>query len=322
MLAAEAALFLLIFGVFRSARSAPQLRQGVLRAVITGRTEARTVASSAAIAQVEATGLRVVGSLSGATEYEIARATAAADGAAATWEGHLADAIAEGMPEAEAVKAATARSGWKASQIATTEVAETWSHETGRVAAAVARQGIPLWKVWDAVLDRRTCPVCGGSHGMAVPAGTDFPQGEPGAVHPNCRCQAILVTREQVDPVVAEKGGEPGDAIAVETPPKSTRRPRTPPKPETQAPAAETQQGGLRVIRGGLAGIPDDGEEWPTIEVRQIRKRRIDAIPLPGTPAAAKRTKPATFPKSRPPFKAEVTARKRAQRIAALGVRP
>lgn len=296
MLAAEAGLFVLLSSVFSSSRSAPQLRQGVLRAVIGGRMQARTVASAAAKAQIEAAGIAVAGELAPATAYEVARATAVASSAAELWATHRADAIAEGLDEAAAVAQAGKRSAWKASQLATTEVAETWSHETNRVVTGAVRQGVALWKVWDSVLDRGTCLVCASAHGTAVPAGTPFPEGEPGAVHPCCRCQAVIVTREQVDPVVAQRGASGREAFEVhDEPPKS----------------------GPRVIPGRLP--EPEPKRQP---MRLVRPRKVDAIPLPGTPEAARRTKPATFRPGRPPTKPEVTARKRAQRIAALGVRP
>lgn len=294
MLAAEAGLFDALSGVFSSARSAPQLRQGVLRTVVAGRMQARTVASAAVRAQIEAAGIQVTGSLEPATAYEIARATAVANSAAELWETKRSQAMADGLSDAAAVTEAAEGSAWKATQIATTEVAETWSHEAARVAAAASRQGVKLWKVWDSALDRRTCSVCAGAHGTAVPAGTPFPEGEPGAVHPSCRCQTIIISREQVDPVVAEQGAQGSDAVEVhEAPPKS----------------------GPRVIPGRF---PEPQRE----PLRLVRPRKIDDLPLPGTPEATRRTKPAVFRPGRPPTKAEVGARKRAQRIAALGARP
>lgn len=55
-----------------------------------------------------------------------------------------------------------------------------------------------LWKVWDATLDRRTCSVCADSDGLIVHSSEPFPRGEPGDVHPNCRCLVTYVTTAEM----------------------------------------------------------------------------------------------------------------------------
>jgi hypothetical protein len=45
-----------------------------------------------------------------------------------------------------------------------------------------------LLRVWDAQLDKRTCPVCSSADGSIVGATEPFSLGEPGAVHARCRC--------------------------------------------------------------------------------------------------------------------------------------
>lgn len=47
---------------------------------------------------------------------------------------------------------------------------------------------VELLKVWDATLDKRTCPTCSSADGTIVFARERFPLGEPGSVHPRCRC--------------------------------------------------------------------------------------------------------------------------------------
>lgn len=279
MLLQEAALAAALLAVWRSARSPAEIRQGTARAVTVGRMAARVVATRAAQEQLEAIGLSLPAGVTVATSREAARALMVAESAAETWSKHHADAIAEGMVGAEATEAAKARSLWKVRQLSITETADTFSEQTSRVAARASGLGVRIYKVWDAVLDRRTCSVCAGSHGMAVPAESRFPEGEPGMVHPSCRCQAVIVTRDQVDPVVAQQGAQGADAMVVV---HDDRRPgdRTAPAPAPRS-----------------------------------RPRRVDALPLP----PSGRAKSATFRPGRPPTKSEVTARQKAQRRAEFG---
>jgi hypothetical protein len=55
------------------------------------------------------------------------------------------------------------------------------------------------WKVWDASLDKRTCPKCESAHGKSVRVGEDFPEGEPGGIHPRCRCEPTFLPASWVD---------------------------------------------------------------------------------------------------------------------------
>jgi hypothetical protein len=54
-------------------------------------------------------------------------------------------------------------------------------------------------KQWDATLDKRTCTTCEHAHGVWIPVGQDFPEGEPGAVHPRCRCVSTFLPADWVD---------------------------------------------------------------------------------------------------------------------------
>lgn len=51
-----------------------------------------------------------------------------------------------------------------------------------------------VMRVWDAELDRRTCPTCAAADGTMVGANEPFPLGEPGSLHPFDRCGFSLVT--------------------------------------------------------------------------------------------------------------------------------
>ena len=85
--------------------------------------------------------------------------------------------------------------------IAITENAQAFTEEREAGATVVqatlieerATYGILLWKLWDAALDRRTCPLCWRRDGTLRPVGISFPDGEPAHVHPRCRCYAVLL---------------------------------------------------------------------------------------------------------------------------------
>ena len=57
----------------------------------------------------------------------------------------------------------------------------------------------PWYKVWDASLDKRSCQTCSHAAGKSVPVGEDFPEGEPGGVHPRCRCVPTFLPASWVD---------------------------------------------------------------------------------------------------------------------------
>ncbi len=82
-------------------------------------------------------------------------------------------------------------------RVASTETSDAWQGERAALAAQTGGRG--LWKVWDATLDKRTCPVCEHAHGTAVPVGESFPLGEPGRVHTSCRCDEIILPADLID---------------------------------------------------------------------------------------------------------------------------
>jgi len=64
---------------------------------------------------------------------------------------------------------------------------------TGRK-QAVQLVGRQLMRVWDALLD--ACPICAAEDGKIVGVSENFSIGEPGSVHPFCRCSWTLATLE------------------------------------------------------------------------------------------------------------------------------
>lgn len=79
---------------------------------------------------------------------------------------------------------------------AVTENAEAFNSSRSEVAKRAALGNL---KVWDATLDRRTCPVCAAADGTIVGIRERFPHGEPGSVHPYCRCTWTLLTSSEDD---------------------------------------------------------------------------------------------------------------------------
>ena len=75
-------------------------------------------------------------------------------------------------------------------RIAVTEVNQAVNAERDQLLAQQEQQvtGFVLFKVWDAMRDKNTCPVCESADGTVRPPGIPFPLGIPGAVHPYCRC--------------------------------------------------------------------------------------------------------------------------------------
>jgi SPP1 gp7 family putative phage head morphogenesis protein len=78
-------------------------------------------------------------------------------------------------------------------RIAVTESAQAFNAERG-AAAKEAEDLAQLRKRWDARLDSKVCPVCADADGTIVPINEQFPLGEPGGVHPRCRCSWSIVT--------------------------------------------------------------------------------------------------------------------------------
>jgi hypothetical protein len=93
--------------------------------------------------------------------------------------------------------AATRAQAWRLEMGVTTENAWAAGQEKDRIYRDFARKNARLarglLKVWDAELDRRTCPTCEGAHGEMVPLHDEFSNGVPGGVHPRCRCSSHVV---------------------------------------------------------------------------------------------------------------------------------
>jgi hypothetical protein len=88
---------------------------------------------------------------------------------------------------------------------AATEVAQAYNDEHRAVLeellendAAMAEEiaGLKVVRVWDAILDRRTCPECAAHDGEMTPVGMPFSSGDEPPLHPMCRCLSTMTTTE------------------------------------------------------------------------------------------------------------------------------
>lgn len=93
---------------------------------------------------------------------------------------------------------ASAATAWQTRRLAVTESAEAFS--SGRAKYLHQTPALGLLRVWDAVLDRRTCQTCSALDGVIVGARESFPHGDP-PVHNHCRCSWTLLTPTEADGV-------------------------------------------------------------------------------------------------------------------------
>lgn len=114
-----------------------------------------------------------------------------------------------GGAKAPSVAAAATKSHLE--QIAVTESAESFS--SGRAKYIREQPRLGLLRVWDSQLDRRACPVCSAADGTIVGANEPFPIGEPGAVHPWCRCSWTLLTPNEAEGVTTYEARKPSAQV-------------------------------------------------------------------------------------------------------------
>jgi hypothetical protein len=72
--------------------------------------------------------------------------------------------------------------------VAEVESSESWNDARTKAAADVEVAGGVLVKTWSSALERNTCGVCRTLDGRTILAESEWPYGEPGSVHPRCKC--------------------------------------------------------------------------------------------------------------------------------------
>lgn len=113
---------------------------------------------------------------------------------AGKWADHIAKLVGKRSSESD-VRSAIARSKGKLSSAARAVVDDAWSDERNRALRSTAvRQKeaniVPfVGTIWDARMDKATCPRCWDLDGTIRPIGIAFPGGAvPGKIHFSCRC--------------------------------------------------------------------------------------------------------------------------------------
>ncbi len=105
----------------------------------------------------------------------------------------LKNAIATDSPVRESVRTANQATLNRLELIAVTE--SSIAFNAGRNSATARYRGdYDLVRVWDATLDKRLCSTCESSDGEIAPISQKFSLGEPGVVHPSCRCTYYITT--------------------------------------------------------------------------------------------------------------------------------
>jgi hypothetical protein len=137
-------------------------------------------------------------------------------------------------------------------QIAVTESADAW----GGARAKYLREqpALGLLRVWDARLDRRTCPTCSSLDGVIVGAREPFPHGEA-PIHPWCRCNWTLLTPSEADGVTTYEPRR----TSVEVPAAVKAKPaKVAAKPEVALVSVAEYKGKAKITREFVA---DDSPE-------------------------------------------------------------
>lgn len=118
---------------------------------------------------------------------------------AGKWADDIAKLVGKRASDSD-VRSAVARSKGKLSASARSIVEDAWADERERIATATAKAQkdadvLPfVGTVWDARMDRRTCPRCWDLNGTIRPLGIPFPGRQvPGKTHVGCRCFGGLI---------------------------------------------------------------------------------------------------------------------------------
>lgn len=127
---------------------------------------------------------------------------------AGKWADHIAKLVRKRASDSE-IRSALSRSKGKLSAAARAVVDDAWSDERNRVLRATAvRQKeaniVPfVGTVWDARMDKKTCPRCWSLDGTIRPIGIAFPNGAiPGKIHYSCRCNGGLIFAPMITSIV------------------------------------------------------------------------------------------------------------------------
>lgn len=126
---------------------------------------------------------------------DIRESKTCSDRFATLWQSHF-DSGSDSFRES--ARAANANSLHRLTLIAVTESSKAYNE--GRNAAVESYNGsVSLFKIWDSYLDKDICSHCHSSDGETMPISEKFSYGEPGFVHPNCRCTYSIWSEAEID---------------------------------------------------------------------------------------------------------------------------
>ncbi len=166
---------------------ARELRLGIVEA----RRASAVIGAARARAELQTLGLRI----EAATEnlrnvvQDVRQAARIAKAYAKDW---VAEARLTSPTEA------TRKFSYRLRRIATTDSAKAYNEARTETFKRVPRKRVRLLRVWDSELDKQTCDVCAHADGTIVGVNQRFPLGEPGGLHPNCRCGFSLLRSDEV----------------------------------------------------------------------------------------------------------------------------
>ena len=137
----------------------------------------------------QSAGIRSMGKPIAVTSGAVIAGAIAGNKFSESWRRRVMRAVIGGSsnPATEAAKALSAR----LDTIAITESAKAFNEARQAAADRIEpARDMVIIKRWDAELDNRTCDFCGAQDGKVVLASDSFSGGDPGEVHPRCRCVA------------------------------------------------------------------------------------------------------------------------------------
>jgi len=171
--------------------AARALEYGLALAIASSRSKARIVSADSFQRELDIIGADPSGRFATTREeYDRNRAVAIAGGVVSAW----LKKVNAGESKADAIASLDSR----IETIGITETAEAFNDEREQIIKTVQPKeertgGFVVFRIWDATLDKLTCPVCERAHHTVVPQFMSFPDGRPGGVHPRCRCYESLI---------------------------------------------------------------------------------------------------------------------------------
>lgn len=185
-------------------RIADRVALGMGDAIVRSRAVSRIAGAKRLEIELRSVGLAPgrLGALADEAARDIKRAASVARGYAERWAtkaGGLLAVSTEQRGSAAAIRTAALGAGTATDgslrRIGATESSEAFN--TGRARYLKILTWTQLLRVWDATNDKHACPICSAADGTIVGVRESFPNGEPGAVHPFCRCSWTLLTAEE-----------------------------------------------------------------------------------------------------------------------------